>query len=173
MSTCFFFFLCTSSIPLLVPVVHLLPSLPPWFLLSLSLVLCGVCFCFCFLLFFLLSSFLGDPICDQFMVCVAEECTLFSLADGCGWSARIREAAVEATHAFMERILEDFVCESSLCVCVCVCVCVFRSCSPWIPFVFSLSLAAFFFFCNLRTRSLITTTSRGSCFSWCPLGCCS
>mmetsp|Transcript_8396 Transcript_8396/g.25975 ORF Transcript_8396/g.25975 Transcript_8396/m.25975 type:complete len:1512 (-) Transcript_8396:180-4715(-) len=50
----------------------------------------------------------GDPICDQFIVCVAEECTLFSLADGCGWSARTREAAVEATNAFVERVLADF-----------------------------------------------------------------
>jgi len=44
----------------------------------------------------------GEPICDRFWLSYFENCTIVSLADGCGWGVPAKEAAVKASTVFVD-----------------------------------------------------------------------
>lgn len=52
------------------------------------------------------GSYGWQIICDQFFVRAMGNRTVFALADGCGWGARPREAAIRASEAMIEQIAD-------------------------------------------------------------------
>lgn len=49
----------------------------------------------------------GDPICDRFQVALFESCSIISVADGCNWGAKPREAAMLASNEVVAHITEQ------------------------------------------------------------------
>jgi hypothetical protein len=46
----------------------------------------------------------GDPICDRFAVSLFQNRSILCIADGCNWGPRPRDAATNATNAFIHYV---------------------------------------------------------------------